>query len=391
MLSLTSAALVAAVAVLVPVAARLCRVTVPESVLEIVIGIVVGPQVLGWARTDQAVQVLSIIGLGFVLLLAGLDIDLGRLPRRLLAVTVAGWVASFGLALGVGFALAAAELVRSPILVAVILSATSLGILLPVLADAGEADSDFGQLIVAGASVAELAPIVLLSLLFSESEHDVGSRAAMLVLFVAFALAALLALLGVERWKRLSQTLRDLQETTSQIRVRAAFALLVAYAAIAARFGLEVILGAFLAGATVRAVDRDPTGTHHLFRVKLEGAGYGVFVPFFFVSTGMTLDVHALVSSPATVAKVPLFLGGMVLARGLPAVVFRPWAQHLTQVVAAGLLHATSLSIPVVAGLLGVHLGLIPPENYAALVAAGLVSVVVFPALSLRMLRPRKP
>src|SRR5690242_2810152 len=184
MLSLPSAALVAAVAVLVPVAARLCRVTVPESVLEIVIGIVVGPQVLGWARTDPAVQVLSIIGLGFVLLLAGLDIDLGRLPRRLLAVTVTGWAASFILALGVGFALAAVGLVRSPVFVAVVLSATSLGILLPVLADAGEADSDFGQLIVTGASVAELAPIVLLSLLFSESEHDVGSRAAMLVLFV---------------------------------------------------------------------------------------------------------------------------------------------------------------------------------------------------------------
>jgi Kef-type K+ transport system membrane component KefB len=391
MLSLTSAALVAAVAVLVPVAARLCRVTVPESVLEIVIGIVVGPQVLGWARTDPAVQVLSIIGLGFVLLLAGLDIDLGRLPRRLLAVTVTGWAASFILALGVGFAPAAVGLARSPVFVAVVLSATSLGILLPVLADAGEADSDFGQLIVTGASVAELAPIVLLSLLFSESEHDVGSRAAMLVLFVVFALAALVALLGIERWKRLSQTLRELQETTSQIRVRAAFALLVAYAAIAARFGLEVILGAFLAGATVRAVDHDPVGTHHLFRVKLEGAGYGVFVPFFFVSTGMALDVHALVSSPATVAKVPLFLGGLVLARGLPAMVLRPWASHLTQVVAAGLLHATSLSIPVVAGLLGVHLGLIPPENYAALVAAGLVSVTVFPVVSLRLLRRGQP
>ncbi len=131
--------------------------------------------------------------------------------------------------------------------------------------------------------------------------------------------------------------------------------------------------------------------THQLFRPKLEGAGYGVFVPFFFVSTGLTLDIHALVSNPTTLAKVPLFLACLLVARSLPALSYRPWADRFSQVPAAGLLQATSLSIPVVGGALGVQLGLVPPDNYAALVAAGLVSVIAFPAVALSLLRPYRP
>ncbi len=258
MISLTSAAVVAAVAVAVPIVLRLVRATLPEAVLEIGVGIAIGPQVLGWATADEAVQVLSLVGLAFLLLLAGLEIDLRRLRGRVLVVTVGGYVASFGIALGAGLALAAAGLVRSPVLVAVILSATSLGIILPVLADAGEADTTFGQLVIAGASVAELVPIILLSLLFSHSEHDVVSRAVLLGTFGVFAAAVLVVVLGVERWKRLSQTLRDLQQTTSQVRVRAAFALLMAYAAIAARFGLEAILGPSSPGSRYGSWTRTP-------------------------------------------------------------------------------------------------------------------------------------
>ena len=186
MTSLTSAAVVAAAAVAVPIFLRLVRVPLPEAVLEIAVGILVGPQVLGWVTADEAVQVLSLVGLGFLLLLAGLEIDLRRLRGRVLGITVGGYVLSFAIALGAGLGLAAAELVRSPVLVAVILSATSLGIILPVLADAGEADTSFGQLVVAGASVAELVPIVLLSLLFSEGENDVVSRAVLLATFCVF-------------------------------------------------------------------------------------------------------------------------------------------------------------------------------------------------------------
>ena len=391
MISLTSAAVVAAVAVAVPIVLRLVGAPLPEAVLEIGVGILIGPQVLGLAVPDEAVQVLSLIGLGFLLLLAGLEIDLRRLRGRVLVVTGGGYAASFGIALGAGFALSATGLVRSPVLVAVILSATSLGIILPILADAGEVDTSFGQLVVAGASVAELVPIILLSLLFSQSEHDVVSRAVLLATFCVFAAAVLVVVLGVERWRRLSQTMRDLQQTTSQIRVRAAFALLMAYAAVAARFGLEAILGAFVAGVTIRIVDQDPKMTHQLFRPKLEGAGYGVFVPFFFVSTGLTLDIRALVSNPTTLAKVPLFLACLLIARSLPALLYRPWAERLSQQAAAGLLQATSLSIPVVGGALGVHLRLVPPDNYAALVAAGLVSVIVFPVFALFLLRRKAP
>ncbi len=387
MRSLSSAAVVAAVALAVPVLLRLVRAHLPEAVVEIAVGIAVGPQVLGWVTADEAVQVLSLVGVAFLLLLAGLEIDLRRLRGRLLAVTVTGYTASFALALGAGATLTAAGLVRSPVLVAVIFSATSLGIILPVLTDAGEAHSSFGELVVAGASAAEVAPIVILSLLFSQGEQDVVSAAVLLVTFGVLTVAVLSLVLGAERWQRLSQTLQDLQATSAQIRVRAAFALLMAYAAIAVRFGIEAILGAFLAGVTIAIVDRDPARTHQLFRAKLEGAGYGIFVPFFFVSTGLTLDVQALVSTPATLAKVPLFLGCLLLARAVPALLYWRWAERFVQLVAAGLLQATSLSIPVVAGALGVQLGLIAPDSYAALVAAGLLSVVIFPGIAVPLLR----
>ena len=158
---------------------------------------------------------------------------------------------------------------------------------------------------------------------------------------------------------------------------------------LASKFGLEAILRAFLAGATLKLVDRDEGMTHAFFRQKLEAVGYGVFVPFFFVSTGIKLDVSHLFHSGSALVRVPLFLGALLVVRGLPALLYRPFADRPGQLVAAGLLQATSLSIPVVAGQIGVDLGLIRPTTYVALVAAGLLSVIVFPLVSLTLLRGR--
>jgi Kef-type K+ transport system membrane component KefB len=127
--------------------------------------------------------------------------------------------------------------------------------------------------------------------------------------------------------------------------------------------------------------------THTFFRPKLEAVGFGVFVPFFFVSTGMSLDVKSLFESDGTLARVPIFLAAMLVVRGLPALLYRPFAQRRSQLVAGGLLQATSLSIPVVAGQIGLQLGLISPESYVALVAAGLISVILFPLLALMHIR----
>jgi Kef-type K+ transport system membrane component KefB len=386
-ISFTSVALIAVVALVAPLAVSFSGLRLPAIVLEILLGIAIGPQGLDWARVDQPVEVMSTIGLAFLLLLAGLEIDFARLRGRLLRLTLLGYAVSFGIAIVIGLGLRAGDLVRSPLLIAIILSATGLGIILPILKDAGETSTPFGQVVVAGASVAEVGPIVLLSLFFSGESGGVGSKVVLLVAFFAFVVAVGIVILGFERSMKVSETLVKLQDTTAEIRVRGAFLLLALFVVLASRFGLEAILGAFLAGATLKMVDRDEAMTHAFFHHKLEAAGFGVFVPFFFVSTGIKLDVTSLFHSGSALARVPLFLAALVVARALPALLYRPFADRDSQLFAGGLLQATSLSIPVVAGQIGVDLGLIRPENYVALVAAGLLSVIVFPLVSLTLLR----
>src|SRR5919204_631881 len=304
--SFDSVALVAAVAVVAPLALTLTAIRLPAIVLEIVLGIVIGPHVLGWATADEPVTVLSRLGLAFLLLLAGLEIDFARLRGRLLRLTSSGFAVSFALALAVGYGLRLGDLVKSPLLVAIILSATGLGVILPILKDAGETETAFGQVIVAGASIAEVTPILMLSLFFSGESGGVGAKLALLITFLVFVAAVGVTILGLQRSMRVSE---------------------------------------------------------------------------------------ALFRSPSALARVPIFLGALLVVRALPAMLYRPLAERRSQLVAGGLLQATSLSIPIVAGQIGVSLGLIRPTNYVALVAAGLISVVVFPVIALALLsttvRPR--
>ncbi len=391
-MSLTSVAVVAAVALFAPLAIALSGLKFPAIALEILLGIVVGPQVLGWAKADEPVALLALIGLAFLLLLSGLEIDFDRLRGPVLRLTGIGFVVSFALALVVGYGLRAEDLVRSPLLIAIILSATALGVILPILKDAGETATPFGQVVVAAAAIAEIVPIVLLSLFFTGEAGAIGAKVALLIAFFVFVAAVASAILGLEHSKRISAALVKLQDTTAEIRVRGAFLLLVVFAVLATRFGLEAILGAYLAGATLKLVDRDEMGTHTLFRTKLQAVGFGVFIPFFFVSTGIQLDVRSLVHSGSTLGHVAIFLAAMLAVRGIPAVLYRSLAPRRGQLVGAGLLQATSLSLPVVAGKIGVTLGLIRPQNYVALVAAGLLSVLVFPLVALMFLRgPPEP
>jgi Kef-type K+ transport system membrane component KefB len=381
-MSLASAALVSLLAFLAPLIVRLIRLPVPDIVVQILFGIIVGPQVLGWARIDEPVRVLSLIGLSFLLFLAGLELDFERLHGRTLRTAASGFVFSFVLALAFGGILGVAGLVKSPLLIAVILSATSVGIVIPILSDSGKMDSPLGRLVVAGGSLAEVIPVLLLSLLFSEHASGLGSQITLLAAFCALVAAAALLIFGLERWHWIGRTLLALQDTTAQIRVRAAVALLLSFAALATGFGLEAILGSFLAGATISLLDRDRALTHQEFHTKLEAVGFGALIPFFFIATGMSLDVRTFVTSPQTLTRVPIFLVALLLVRGLPACLYRPLLSSWRQVVTAGLLQATNLSIPIVGGSIGVDLGLIRPENYVALVAAGLLSVIIFPIVA---------
>jgi Kef-type K+ transport system membrane component KefB len=383
-------AIVASAALAAPLALGLFpRIRVTAIVFELVLGILIGPQVLGWVSIDTPIEIMSLLGLAFLLLLAGLEVDYDRFRGRPLRLTAIAYAMSFGLALLIGFSLHAGGLVKSPLLIGIALSATSVGIVVPVLKDAGQVDSPFGQLVVAGASIAEIAPIVLLSLFFSGEAGGFGVKLLLLGLFGLFVLVVGVAVVGAEQSMRISAAFLRLQDTTAEIRIRGAFLLLVLFVVLAELLGLEAILGAFLAGAIIKVVDRDQTMTHPEFRQKLEAVGYGVFVPVFFVATGVRFQLHALFASSTSLVRVPIILAALLVARGLPALVYRSLATR-TQTAAAGLLQATSLSLSIVAGQLGVQLGLIRPATSAALIAAGLVSVLLFPPTALTLLRLAK-
>jgi len=285
-----------------------------------------------------------------------------------------------------GLILQQAGLVKQPIFLAVLLCATSLGVLVPVLKDAGQVNSTFGQLIIAAGSIADFGAVILLSLLFSKESTSTTSKVLLLVGLFVVAVLIGLAVAGIEHSARVRMVLARLQDTTAQIRVRAAFVLLIGFVALADRFGLELILGAFIAGAIVSLVDRDREMTHPLFRRKLEAIGFGVFIPIFFVTSGVKYDLDALTSSGSTIARVPIFLAALLIARGVPALLYRPLIPR-RQVLIAGLMQGTSLPFIVAGTAIGQELGLISAGSSAALIAAGLLSVLIFPALSLSLLR----
>jgi Kef-type K+ transport system membrane component KefB len=385
--SFASLAIVAATGFVAPLAVGLVpKLQLPNVVVEIGLGILVGPSLLGWAKADEPVQVMSLIGLSFLLFIAGLEVDYERFSGRLLEVTVLGFVVSIAIGLLAGVGLDAAGVVDSPLLIAIMFSATGLGIVIAVLKDAGQVETSFGQLVIAGSSIAEVGTIVLLTLFFSGESGSTGAKIVLLGLFGALCLAVVFAVTRLEHSMRVMETLVRLQDTTAQIRVRGAFVLLTVFVVLASEFGLEAILGAFLAGAILKFVDRDQAMTHPQFRQKLDAAGFGVFIPFFFVTSGVRYDAGALFAHASTLARVPLFLAILLAVRGVPALLYRNLATGREK-AAGALLQATSVGFLVVASQIGQDMGLISAANAAAVIAAGLFSVILFPLGALTILR----
>lgn len=361
------------------------RLRLPSVVFEIVAGIVIGPSVLGWVEVDATIEVLSLFGLAYLLFLAGLEIDFDRLRGRLVKLAALGWIASFGLAVALALILKSLDLVETPLLVAIILCATSLGVIIPVLKDVGELSSTFGQLVLAAASLADFGAVILLSLFFS-GEGGAGSTAILLGAFAALLAVTFIVARGAERSRRVEEDLVRLQDSSAQIRVRAAMVLMVAFVALAEGLGLEVILGSFAAGALLTLLDRDRLMTHPHFREKLEAIGFGLFIPVFFVTSGIRFDLDALLEEPANLAMVPIFLAALLIVRGLPALAYRRFLGSARATV-AGILQATSLPFIVAATAIGQDLGLMDAAEASALIAAGLLSVLIFPVTGLGLLR----
>jgi Kef-type K+ transport system membrane component KefB len=362
-------------------------VRVPGPVLEIVAGIVLGPAVLDLVKPDQTVRLVSTIGLAFLLFLAGLEIDVRRFrgPRARLAGLAL--CLSVLLALIIGVVLHAARVVENPLLVGIILLATSLGLIVPILEDAGVADRPVGQFAIAGASLGELSPVILLSLFFSGRATGIGSKLLLLSLLVALVVLVVIGTLRVERSMWITRMVNRLADTSAQIRVRLSMLLVVGLGAVAIHLGFEAILGAFIAGAILRLVDTDAEDKHPLFHPKLDAIGYGFLIPVFFVTSGLTFNLSVLFSSATTLLRVPLFLLALLVVRGLPAILYRSALAGIRDVAAVGLLQATSLPFIVAATTIGLQLHVIRPANAAALVAAGPFSVILFPVISLQLLR----
>ena len=394
MISFSSLLIVGAVAVAVPLFLGLVpAVKVPAVVLEILGGILVGPTVLGWVHLDVAVRVIADLGLGFLLFMAGFEIDLRRFDRRTLTLVSRAFLLSMILALLVAYGLQLGGQVRDGLLVGITLVSTSLGVLVPILHDAGQTETIFGRMIMAAGSLAELAPLVLLSVFFSASSKNPGAELGLLAGFVGLTAVIVVVTQRVRVWGPLREVVHRLENTSSQLRVRLAITFALAFSVVAEHFGLATILGAFLAGVIVRRTDETPASQEE-FQGKLEAIGFGFLIPVFFVSTGVGLDITALFHSTRAIILVPVFLVALLLVRGLPALLYVRVVGR-THAIAAGFMQATSLTFIVVATVIGVQTGHQRTSTAAALVVAGLLSVVIYPPIALRMLispgRPDRP
>lgn len=356
----------------------------PVAVVEILIGIVIGPSGLRLATIDSTVAVLALLGFAFLLFLAGAEIAFETLGR-LIVPAILSFAISLGLAMLVGYGFQALGLISTPLFIAIALAATALGIVVSVLAGVSQTHTTFGQLVIAGASVADFGTVILLTLFFSRQESGTGVQLLLVGELALLAVVVMLAVRQAELWERLRTFFAGLDTGTAQVRIRAALLLLVGFAALAERLGLEVILGAFLAGAILTLVDREGSIGHEAFRQKLSGIGYGVFIPIFFVASGMRFSVGALLGDRASLLLVPLLLAALLLVRGLPALLYRSLLGG-RRAIAAGLLQATSLPFILAAVQIGTDQHLIGQAVGAALIFAGLLSVLLFPLAAVALL-----
>lgn len=366
------------IAFVAPLIARAVpRFRFPAVALEIILGIVVGPSVLGWVEMDAPLTVLGDIGLAFLLFLGGLEIDLASLRGRTVRIS-RSWGLTCLIAVAVGGVLALLDHGDHAVILAIAISSTSLGLVVPVLRDVGANRGSFGQTVLAASSVAEFGSLLLLSIFFSTSGDSVPTQLVLLGVFAAALAIIGLSLAKVDRGTRLLSVLDELADTASQLRVRFLMVVLFAFVTIATDLGFEAILGSFAAGVLLRFGDRDHRLDEAKLRYKIDGIGYGFLVPIFFVTSGIKVDVSALLDSPKHLALVPLLVLGMLAARGLASLslfsLFDP-----RQARGAALLAATNLSFMVIAADVGGQLGLVDAATGAAMVISGVVSVLVFP------------
>jgi Kef-type K+ transport system membrane component KefB len=373
---------ITAVAVLAPMATALLRLPLPAVVLEIGLGIVIGPQLLGWAQPDAVINFLSEVGMLFLFFLAGMEIEFHLIRGRPATLGAAGWALSVIIALTAAVGLAWSDQIQDPLYVGAALCTTAMGTLMPILRDSGTLDTRFGNFVLAAGAVGEFGPVILISILLT---GDRGSVTSVVVLCLFLLLAAAAAFVALQfRPERVVRLLEATMHTSSQLPVRLAVVTLAALVFLSAELELDVVLGGFAAGIIVGLVrDRDP---HGALPVKLEAVGFGFFVPIFFVVSGIEFDAEALVESPGAMLRLPLFLALFLVARGVPALLlYRGALPQGADRWSLAFYSATQLPLVVAITSLALDAGRMRPENAAALVGAAMVSVLLFPVTALRI------
>ena len=371
--ALQSLFVVALVAALAPLIVGIMpRLRVPQVVVLIVSGVIVGPQVLDLAE-PASIELLSNVGLGFLFLLAGYELELALFRERAGKLAVIAWVASAVLAGVLVGLLASVGLVRAFVPVALAMTTTALGTLLPILRDNNMLRGSFGSFVLAGGAVGEFFPIVAIAVFLGSNGRFFGLLSLVAVAVIALVLS-LIPRLG--RGGRLQRILAEGQGATAQTTLRWTVAMLLLLLLIANAFGLDAVLGAFLAGVVLR---RWAPGDVKSLEDKLDAVGYGFFIPVFFVASGMGLDLRSIVHSPG---RLVLFFGLLLVVRGLPTLLIYRSALPRPQRLELVFLMATALPLLVALSEIGLETGEMLPENAAALVGAGVLSVLVFPGIA---------
>ena len=351
---------------------------IPVVVLEVILGILIGPQALGLVRFDGFVATMFTFGMAASLFSAGMELDFARIRGRPLSLAVGGWTISLVLGLAVTGLLHATPLVHAPLMVALALATTALGTLLPVFRDGGQLDTPFGQLFVAAGTVGEVGPIIAMALVLSQ-RYSSWLEFSFLLVFVAVVLSA--AAVGMRaRPPRVVALLSRTMHASSQLPVRLALLMLGAFFVLSEEFGFESILGAFAAGMIVGLATRGAEGTS--FREKIDAVLFGWFMPFFFVGTGIKFDLKALTRDVTTVLLVPTFLLLFLLVRGSPVLLYRRELSRTERLPFALFTAVASLSLVVVITEIGVRGGRMSPDIAAALVGAAVLAVLLFPTVA---------
>jgi Kef-type K+ transport system membrane component KefB len=379
---LVAVALVAALAPLV--VAVLPGPRIPQIVIFLLGGVLIGPHGLGLAES-ASIQLLSNIGLGFLFLLAGFELDPRLLWQRPGRLGIVGWLISAAIAVGAVAGLGAAGYVKDYVPVGLALTTTALGVLLPILRDNSMLGGEFGRHVHAAGTVGELFPILVIAVFLTQRGHLVALASVALVGVLGLALSA------VPRFARsrvVQQTIREGQDATGQTILRWALVLLFLLLAIASRFGLDVVLGALLAGTVLRRWTRrmnvDTTGLSH----KFDTVGYGIFIPVFFIASGMTLDLNAITEDPL---RLLIFLALLLLARGLPALFVYRRTLPARQRVEMTFILATTMPLLIALAEIGERDGVMLPATTAALIGAGVLSVLVYPLIAVTLHRSAPP